>query len=304
MRWICSVLIGFVLLPSTGCVLPGRRGPASKSLLESRQLSLRAASALERGDAPAAEKLLAKAVETCDTDPEARRLYADCLARRGATSDALAQLDEAIILSSEDPMLLVRRGEIHLSQGRVGGAMRSVESAINLDPRYAPAWLLRARARAHAGRSREALADYHRALGLQPGNRDTLLEIAQLHWRIAGQRPDQQAGQLQRALVTLQALEDTYPQGEEPQKALYLSGLVYDRLNRPQDAVRSLTAARLRGQDHPELLVALALAQFHAGRAREAMATVEQSLLLQPQHAASRRLRETIRVAMNRGQLR
>jgi tetratricopeptide (TPR) repeat protein len=272
---------------SAGCNIPGRGGPVSGELLTCRQLTQRCISAVDRGEFDQAEAYFNQAVRSCGVDCEARRQYAEALWRRGARAEAIAQVQEATRLSSEDPSLLVRCGEMHLEQGDLEPALAMAQQSIDLDPRSPRGWVLRGRVMQQAGDARQALADFHRGLGCEPGNRDALLEIAELHRR---------AGQPQRALITLQALSDTYHLGEEPQQLFYLTGLAYGALGRHDEAAESFQAAA-RQQPTSEILFRLAEAELGAGRLLLARQAASQALALEPQHAPSQQLLERLALA-------
>src|SRR5207248_4623999 len=137
-------------------------------------------------------------------------------------------------------------------------------AALDADPRSAAAWLLQARLAIHRGASQEALAAYHRVLALEPSHREALLEEAQLHWSLSVGETD--GPQLQRALMTVQSLLDTYSPGEEPASALLLAGRIHSRLGRYEDATRLLAVAAHQGGDSLEALHGLAEAQLLSGR--------------------------------------
>ncbi len=238
MRYFVPCLI-VGLLPAlllSGCRLPGREGPVPKSLATCRQLSQQGIAAAERGQQKQAESLLKQAVEVCPVDPEARRHYAEALWRRGARREAIAQLEEAGRLAGQDVTLLVRLAEMHLALGQRQLARQTAEQAIDLDPELSSAWAIRGRVTHAEGQARQALADFHRALGYAPDNRQVLLEIAELY---------RELNQPQRALATLHSLADTYSPGEEPQEVLHLMGLAYAALGRHEDAVATRVAAGL-----------------------------------------------------------
>jgi tetratricopeptide (TPR) repeat protein len=268
-------LLVLVVALLAGCQIPGRNGPVSGALLNCRQLTQRGISACDRGDWAGAEQMLAKAIQSCPVDAEARRQYAEVLWRRGASAEALAQMEEAIRLSSDDPTLLARAAEMRLELGKVDAALARAEQALDLDPKSFQAWVARGRVMLQSGQPRQALADYQRALACEPGNREVLLAIAEIY---------RQVNQPQRAVVTLQSLIDTYPIGEEPQQPLYLAGLAYSALGRHDDAARSLQLAAVRGPATPEILYRLAEAQLNAGREQLARQTAEQALALEPRH--------------------
>ena len=275
-----SLAAGLVML--AGCSLPGRGGPVSGEIFNCRQLTQRGISAVERGEWERAESFFSQAIESCPVDCEARRQYAETLWHRGAQQEAVAQLQEAIRLSSDDPTLLVRVGEMHLAQGNVDAAIDLAYQALDLDPSAPRAWLLRGQAMQRAGQPRQALADYHRALSDEPDNREALLQVAELY---------RQIGQPQRALATLQTLSDTYPWGEEPQHLFVLSGLAYGALGRHDDAVESFRTAA-RHEPTPEVLFHLAQAELAAGHPTQARDAATRALALQPQHPPSLALLE------------
>ena len=253
-----------------------------------RQLTQRGISAGERGDWAKSEQMLAQAIQSCPVDAESRRQYAEVLWRRGARAEALAQVEAAIRLSSDDPSLLVRAAEMKLELGSVDAAFEGAEQALDLDPKSCRAWAARGHVMLKAGQLRQALADYHRALSCEPNNREVLLAIAEIY---------RQTNQPQRAVVTLHCLIDTYPIGDEPQHPLYLAGLAYAALSRYDDAARSLQLAAARGPANPEILFRLAEVELQAGRPQFARAAVDRALVVEPQHAASQALLE--RMAAN-----
>jgi len=264
-----------------GCRLPNREGPVPKQLATCRRLSQLGVAAIERGKWDEAEKLLARAIETCPADPEARRHYAEALWRRGARREAVSQLEEAARLADGDAALHVRIADMRLAMGQMEPARRQAEQALDLDPKLSAAWGIRGRVMQTAGNTQQALADCHRALAYAPNDRATLLEIAELYREL--DRP-------QRALAVLHNLADSYAPGEEPQQVLYLTGLAYMALERYDDAAESFSTAVVRGTPKPEIFYRLATAEFFAGRPTKAATAAQRALALDPQHPASHEL--------------
>ncbi|HVW36014.1 MAG TPA: tetratricopeptide repeat protein [Pirellulales bacterium] len=286
--WLRKVCWAVGLAALGGCRLHRGAEPVSRSLVQCRQLSQQGLRALERNDLPRAESLLADAVAACPVDAEARRHYAEALWQRQKHDEALTQLDEAVRLSSDDSRLLAQAAEKRLHLGREREARDLAERAIDLDPKNAAAWVIRGRVRRRLGLSQEALADFHRALGLEPDHRECMSEIADVYGRL--RRP-------QQSLAMLQMLCDTYPPGEEPQALLHRTGLAYLAVERPADAVEYLAAAKDRGPATPELLFHLADAELRAGRRDDARLAAQQALQIEPGHAASLALLQRIDLA-------
>lgn len=270
-----------VLLLLGGCKLPGSDGPVSQQLLTSRHYSQQGLAAMERTDLDRAEDLLARAVRACPTDVEARRHYAEALWQRGHRREAIAQLDEASRLVPDDPAIYVRVAEMRLAMDQVAAARQAAEQGLDLDPKLAQSWAVHGRVMCAVGEQRQALADYHRALGYAPNDRQILLDVAELYRTL---------NEPQRAILTLQKLNDTYPPGEEPPQVLYLLGMAYSATGRYDDAVETLTAAMLRDRPTPELLARLAETQLARGRADEAASAAREALTLDPNHEPSRQI--------------
>jgi tetratricopeptide (TPR) repeat protein len=288
MRYCLAVALLAAAWAAAGCHLPNFHGPVPTPLATSRRLSQQAAAALERGQKTEAETLLAKAVKTCPTDPDAHHYYAEALWLRDARPEAASQLEQACRLTPEEPSLRVRLAEMYLAMGQVEAARQNAEHAIRLNPRLAGAWAVQGRVMQAMGDLRQALADQHRALGYAPNDRQILLEVAGLYW---------QMHQPQRALETLSSVAETYAPGEESQQLLYLMGVTYTALNRYDDAAASLALAASRERPTAEILYRLAEAQWLSGRPEDAGVSLGQALALDPRHQPSHALRTQIEIA-------
>lgn len=273
---------------AAGCRLRGLDGPVPRSLVLSRQLSQQGVSAMERGNYARADELLAQAVKVFPQDAEARHHYAEALWQRQQHVAALEQIDKALNLSPDDPAILLQAAQMRIAMGEASQAGKLIDRAIAADPGNFAVWALRGRLRHQAGELREALADYHRALGLKPDDRQSLLEVAEVYRQL--NRP-------RRALATLQTLSETYPPGDESPQVLYLTGLAYSALGRYIDAIDALNQARTRGQPTPDLLYSLADAQFKAGQPGDARRTTAELLVLAPAHTGATALRGRLDIA-------
>ena len=91
-----------------------------QSLTDCRRLSQKGVAALERGEQPKAETLLAQAVNACPVDAEARRHYAEASGGGARQQEAMTQLEEACRLAGEDASLWARLGEMRLAGGQPG----------------------------------------------------------------------------------------------------------------------------------------------------------------------------------------
>jgi tetratricopeptide (TPR) repeat protein len=267
------LILAVLVMGASGCRIPGYGGPKSRTVLTSRQLSQQGASALYRQDWATAEKLFARAVETCPYDVDARRHYAETLWHRGAREEAITQLAEASKNAPEDPRLLDRLAEYRLLAGHVDEARRDAEAAIDLDPKSPDAWMVRGRVMHRIGDDRQALADLHRALSYDPRNSEILHELAQTYLSI---------GEPERALANLHGLLDQHAPGDEPPQLLFEAGLAYAGMKRYGEAIDNYQHALARDQANPEILFRLSEAEIALGHNSEARTALEQAAARDP----------------------
>ncbi len=290
-------LLALLLLAQGGCLFGRRDGPVSQDLVRCRQMSLRGVRALEKGDTAEAEALLSEAVQLYPVDAEARRYYAETLWRVGKQDKALEQLAAALRLAEDDPTLHLLKCRYELQRGQFDAALLAAQKTIDLDPALAEAWVLRARVHRTRDNPAAALADYHRALGKAPQDRDILQELAEFHWWLAA-NSSQGERHLQRALASLHSLFEAYPQGDEPPSALLLAGRVQLLLGR-YDAARSLLAAACqRDPTNVEAFYHLATVEMRTGRTVEALRHLREGLQVSPGHAPSQLLLEEVRTLL------
>ncbi len=296
--WTGSTCWLLLLVGMGGCLFGSRRdGPVSQDLVRCRQLSLRGVRAREQGQVAQSEEILSQAVQAYPVDPEARRHYAETLWAAEKRELALSQLAEALRLSQDDPSLHLLKCRYELARGQPEAAMVAVQRVIDLDPTLVDAWVLRARVHKAQGETAKALADYHRALGKSPQNREVLTELAEFHWALAANSSDAER-HLQRALAALHTLLDSYPQGDEPQNALVLAGRVQLLLGRFDAAQSLLAAACERKPASADALYHLATVELRLGRTVDALRHVREGLQVAPNHAPSQVLLEEVRTLL------
>jgi tetratricopeptide (TPR) repeat protein len=275
------LLTGSAVLSLAGCASLGHRGPVPEEVAACRELSRQGAAAMELGQWDEAESLLHRATEASPTDSATRRYLAEALWHRGATGEALLQIETAVRMDGSDASLVVRAGEMLLAAGQTEQALQRAQQAIALDPKLSSAWALRGRVYWQMSLPDRALADLQRALQYAPDSADVLLDVAAIY---------RQQGQPTRCLTTLHHLLDTYSPGEEPQFALVLEGLTLADLGRHEQAAESLLAASQRGPADAEILYRLAQAQLACGRPVDAAASAQQALAVDASHKESRQL--------------
>ena len=239
----CAALATFVAMAG-GCRLIHRTGPVPQDVADARKLCNEGLSAVDRRDLVRAETLLERAVKQCPTDVDARRHYADVLWRRGERMEAVKQIAAALKLSPGEVGLCIDGGRMYMELGLLDDADRLAAEAVRNAPGSAAAWHLRGQVTLARGRAAEALADFHRALAIDPDDRELLLETAEVYRRL---------GRPQRALATLAILGESYGPNQTPAEVLALEGMAQEALDRPNDALESYKLAAARGFPPTEL---------------------------------------------------
>ena len=209
------VMLWCLLLPCVlGCSSLSRRGQTDEVVF-ARQIAQRGMDAVDAGNWQRAEEFFAKAVEVCPVDERVQSRYAEALWRRGSRREAVEHMKEAVRLSGGDPDLVVRLGEMHLQTGELQQASQLAERVIQSGRQQANAYRLRGAVLERQGKWPEALADYHRALSIQPQYPEVQMAIAGVYYR---------QGRPQRALSTLQALAGILSVGRRAGRHAVLAG--------------------------------------------------------------------------------
>lgn len=266
----------------SGCRALSCKQATDENISVARQLSLQGMGAQQKGRWDEAEALYASAVTRCPTDERARCGYAESLWQRGAHDEAIAHMEEAVRLSGDDPERMVQLGNMYLALGQLDRAKTFADKAITANRHLAGAWALRGDIQRAQGQISDALASYHRTLSLQEHYPEVQFALSEMY---------SQQGRPQRALSTLQSLEDDFPPGQIPTNVLYREGLALRQLGRYQDAAKALAKASERGEPSAELLNELARTQMLAGDPASAALANAAALARDPNHAPSQQLK-------------
>jgi len=277
-RWLNGWIALVVSLMGSGACLPGCRGLRSWNrelgITEGRQFSLRGADALQVKKFDDAETLFSEALRRCPTDERAHWGMAEVQAHKGNCQAATVHMEEASRLSGNNPDLLVRLGEMHLSVGQTDLALKQAELALNSNRHHSGAWYLRGRIYQQQHQWQEAMDCFHRALMVRPNCPEVQIEVASIYQRL---------GRPQRALATLERMSDLQSTEQRIAKVLLLKGQALASLGQSDDAKLCLREAVHRA--HPEdsaLFLELARLQTDLGQIAEARISLGHVLQLQP----------------------
>ena len=144
---------------------------------------------LRLGDAAAALASAARALALDDGDADAIAFAARAEAALGRRAKARARLDAALDRTDAPAVLYHTRGELHAHDGQPNLAWRDARLAIDADPDFGPAYVLRARMALELETADEALADLDAAVELDEKDGEALAWRGLAHQR-AGHRAD------------------------------------------------------------------------------------------------------------------
>jgi tetratricopeptide (TPR) repeat protein len=282
-RWHLRI-VGLLLVVgcccTSGCRTLRCKKESDETIAVTRQLALQGKDAQQRGSWEKAESCFAQAVQRSPADERARLGYAESLWNRGAKELAITHMTEAVKLSGHDPALMVQLGQMHLAVNNLPAAARMADKALATNKQLPSGWALRGNVHRISGERDEALADYHRALSLQPHYPEVQFSLAEIYSQ--DNRPE-------RALATLQSLADQFPPGSVPADLHFREALVLRKLGRHHEAAESLAAA-IHIQPHPDVLYELAQTRLELGDPGNAQLAVQRALQMNPQHQAALRL--------------
>lgn len=252
-----------------GCATIRKFAPNESHLLEARQLTHQAESAMHQQDWNNAEGLLLNAIERCPEDHRARAVLARVLWKRGAQAAAVEQLGRSIELSGQrDPNALQELGNMYLATGNHTAALRFAEEALGHNNMLADAWTLRGFALKGLNRVPEAMASFYRSLSIRNDDPQTRLEIARIY---------RESGDSQQALAILDPALLNNEGCPFHSEVGYLRGVLLRELDRPGDAIVALRQAQQGGCEHGDLLFHLAEAQVDGGELLQARSTIAEA---------------------------
>ncbi len=193
---------------------------------------------------------------------QARRLAGDF-------PEALRILDPAIETWPGDAALRATRAVVFLDRGETDRAREDAERALEIDPRCAEAWLVRARLHPEADVAR-AIEDAGRAIDLDPAN--VAARVSRGHWRWgAGDRTG--AGEDYTAATACAAVDP---------RSLYYRGLARVALGDDAGAANDLAAAAGQGMSVGNVRWRLAEAKLRLGDGAGAIAEFDRALEAAP----------------------
>ena len=134
-----------------------------------------------RGDLPAAEASLRRAVALSPDFAQAWSNLGDTLRRRGRLNEALAAHEKALQLAPQVAEIHSNMGNALLqAAGPIPEALACFERAASLNPRAPRAWMGMGNVLQESGRFAEAALAYREALALEPGNASMMNNLGRM----------------------------------------------------------------------------------------------------------------------------
>ena len=268
----CSVLAA--LAACSGCRTM-RSGNNPANVTDARLLTQNGMNAMHYGYTQQAESLLSQAVDKCPSDQRIRHHLASAMVKQGKYDEAIAQLETAVQQSCQDARLFVDLGELYLIKGDATKAAWNAEKALEANRQNSEAWVLRGRCHEAQRDVPSALADYHRASGLDDANPEVQLYIAKAY---------RQMGRPLEALTALEVYNESFPSEQIPTEALLLTANTLTELKQFPSAKQALQRASQRPDATPEIWLALSKLQFNAGETISAIGTAREAMLVFPEN--------------------
>lgn len=266
-RWL-TLTLAIALVILGGC-RTWRRPAMGESLAQARQLSLRGAESLQQEQWGDAEAYFSEALKQSAMDERAHWGFAEAMWNKGDREQATKHMEQAVRLSGGNPDLSVRLGQMQLEQGRLDEASKQAETALSSNRRHPGAWALQGDVLVAWQRWNEALAAYHRALVYQPDFPAVQIAVAELYHR---------TGRPQRALATLDRLEDEHPLDRMPVRAMWLRSESLVNLGRTREAREMLSEAEKRiTRADTDTMLAIARTRYRLGDFQESQLLLAQA---------------------------
>ena len=270
------LILVVVVVSSTGCHVFRPFNQTNSTLADARLWEQGGRDALSNGRIEEAKNCLRRAINNAPDDRRIREQLADIYIDNGEYPEAIAELTRAVELSDGDADLRVKLGRAYLRSGKLIPAKRQAELALEGNRQLAAAWELCGQTHWSQSELPEAVADFQRALSIDPNRSGVQIQIAQLH---------RQMGQSKRALSGIEQLLSQYPTGQEPQDALLFQGVVLIELQQFESAMEKLQVAVNRNDATSDTFVQLSRAQFLAGQPSLARSTLTRGLERYPAEA-------------------
>ena len=201
-------------------------------------------------------------------------LLGRALAKQGRLSEAATQIEQAIALAPDVPLLHEDLGSVRVQQGRYEDAISLFEKAIRLDPRAASAHRKLGQALAAVGRGAEADRHFESYFDRDPAA-----------GRVAQGADHLRAGRADEAIKVLRGLLRDQPDNVDAMR--YLAIAYWREKNKPGDAEAWLRRATATAPDFTAAWLTLGLVLLDNNKPTDAIKAYDRAVALAPDNAAA-----------------
>ncbi|MEZ6187319.1 MAG: tetratricopeptide repeat protein [Planctomycetota bacterium] len=247
--------------------------PTSTPLEDLEQLVARGAALRAAGKYAEARPLLEGALARDPQHPRANLELGIALEKLREPVLALEALDRARLLRPEDPLVLAARSQVLVALGRRWEALAELDEALRFASAPQLFWSRGLLRDALEQPEAEVLADFDRALELDPQHLGALLARGNLH-RVHG-----------RFAASLADYDHVLVLHPDATGALFNRGVVLRLMGRQREALASLDRLRRLTPDDPQLLLHRGVILCELRRSREALADLERACRALPDDA-------------------
>ncbi len=217
-----------------------------------------------------------KAIELDPEDAGSHLAFANALTDKGRLDEAIVEYRKAIALNPKDVYTHKNLGNALRQKGQLDEAIGELKQAILLDPKEFQAHYLLAVVLRDKGGSDEAIAEWKKAIELDP-------KSTEAHYNLG--RALQDKGRVDEAIAEWNEVVKLNPKSAV---AHYYLGLSMQTRGHHDEAERAYReAVRLDGERHGAAIDALAQLLVSRGNLKEAIATYQRILILNPTHASA-----------------
>lgn len=258
-KWV--TMLAFVAVAGLGGCSVFRKTAVDEHVAVSRELTLQGLAANYDKNEQQAKSLFSSAVDSDPGNVEARLLLAKTYRNRGQLDAAIKQLEECVRIEPENVEVICQLGECYAASNHSEHAYQLAQIALRKDHQSVPGWSLKARTSWQLGKKEQALADYQRALRIEPNNHQLRKQMVALY---------QELGKPLRALTTLDKIASEFDNEKIPEEILMLQASALQQLDRNSEAIDRLNTGYQRGDYSEELAEAYVAALMNENELEKA----------------------------------
>ncbi len=255
-----------MLLLTTGCQSLHPFAQRTKSQIASaRSWANGGLEAMQSGHLQRAEGFFTRAAEQHPTDFRNRANLARTYFRSGDVEKAIQEMDAAVALSGNDPLMVVELGQMYLSQGDLAKARQQAEQAMAAVHHFVPGYTLLGQVSSRAGQHDQALAYLQKAASLDPSDLSIPTELAKAYR--ANREP-------RKALAAIDHLLSLHPIDSQPEQAILAKADILVELDQHSTAIATLRQAMQGQQSTVAVATKLVNLQVDVGKLNQARETI------------------------------